>query len=131
MRYMLLMHGTQAEWQAHEGWARGDRDAHAAFFAALDAQLGDSGELVSGLGLAGPGEAKLVRAHAGCAPEVKTAPFAGGAPFLAAFWLVDCDDPARAVAIAARVSSAPGRAGAPLNAAVEVRPVMRAPGEEM
>ena len=42
-------------------------------------------------------------------------------PFVAAFWLVDCHDLARALEIAA---------GIPCHA-VEVRPVMRPPGEEM
>ena len=45
----------------------------------------------------------------------------GPAPFIAAYWLVDCDSLERALQIAARI---------PCHA-VEVRPVLRMPGEEM
>ena len=45
----------------------------------------------------------------------------GGSPFIAGFWLVDCFGIDRALEIAARI---------PCHA-VEVRPVLRAQGEEM
>ena len=50
--------------------------------------------------------------------------------FLAGFWIVDCDSMERAYAIAARVSSAPGKSGVPLRMPVEVRQVMSAPPVE-
>jgi hypothetical protein len=44
--------------------------------------------------------------------------------FLAGFWMVEVASPERAYEIAARVSAAPGRDGAPLNMPIEVRPVI-------
>jgi hypothetical protein len=51
--------------------------------------------------------------------------------FLAGFWIVDVDSPERAYAIAARISTAPGPGGKPLNMPIEVRPIMSAPPQEM
>jgi hypothetical protein len=131
MRYMLLMHGTRAAWRPFDTWAPGDVEAYTAWSQELDRRLGTSGELVSAAGLAGPAQAKLVRARAGAAPTVTAAVLDEDTEFLAACWTVDCDSLERAAAIAAWVSAAPGRGGSPLNAAVQIRPVLRAPGEEM
>jgi len=73
----------------------------AALMGHLAHQLLSSGELVS------------------CAQLLNRPP--GASPFIAAFWLVDCLGLDRALEIAARI---------PCHA-VEVRPVLRAPGEEM
>ena len=83
-----------------------------------------SGEFVDAQGLAGPEEALVVRANAHGAPEVTDGPFAEAKEFLAGFWIVDVANTARALAIAAEVSCAPGPDGKPLKMAVEVREVM-------
>jgi hypothetical protein len=130
MRYMLLMNATQADWQALGTLSPQDRKAHIAFMKDLDRRLRDAGELVSDDGLSGPAQARVVRARADGAPLVSDG-FPASKEFLAGYWVIDCHDPRRIVEIAALVSSAPGRGGAPLNFPVEVRPIMRAPGEEM
>jgi hypothetical protein len=99
---MLLPHQSPEDGRALAALAPEDTRAHHAFVAELDRQLRASGELIA----------------RGCAVR-------GG------YWLVDCPGMARAVEIAARLSAAPGAGGAPLNVAVEVRPVMRPRGEEM
>jgi hypothetical protein len=133
MRYMLLMHGPQALWRALGALPPADARAHRAFLQELERQLVESGELVerASEALGGPERAQLVRARGRGGPLVARAPFPEAQPFLAGYWIVDCDSPARAAAIAARLSAAPGPGGAPLDIAVEVRPVMSAPGEEM
>lgn len=131
MRYMLLQLGTLADWQVLGSLAAADREAHRAFLRDLDRQLLVAGELVRAIGLVGPEAGKIVRAQPGGTPAVTPARFGAGQEFLAGCWIVDCDSPARVTEIAARVSAAPGRAGVALDLPVEVRVVMRAPGEEM
>ena len=131
MRYMLLMTGTQAEWQALGALPREDLRAHLAFLrdsGLAAARVRGAGER-AGAGRAGAGQ--VVRARGGLAPAVSGAPFAPAREFLGAYWIVDCDSPARATEIAAQLSAAPGRGGGALNRAVEVRPVMRLPGEDV
>lgn len=131
MRYILLMQGTPADWRRFASLPAQDLAAHVAFTRQLDRELVASGELVSGLGLVGPLSAQLVQAQGAGAPLVSQGPFPAARAFVAGYWVVDCDSLERATEIAARLSAAPGRAGRPLNLAVELRPVMRAPGEEM
>ena len=57
-------------------------------------------------------------------------PFAEAKEFLAGYWIVDVDSPARAYEIAAGASAAPGKGGEPLNMPIEVREVMSAPPVE-
>jgi hypothetical protein len=47
--------------------------------------------------------------------------------FLVGYWIIDVETPQRAYEIAAEASAAPGRGGAPLKMAIEVRQVMSAP----
>jgi hypothetical protein len=128
---MLLLKRTQAEWRSFLAWPPQDLAAHALFMRDLDRELTATGELVSDHRLAGPEHAQVVRARSGNPPQITTAPFPDGRELLARCWVVDCETPARAIAIAAQVSAAPGRDGRPLDLAVEVRQVMTAPGEEM
>jgi hypothetical protein len=74
-----------------------------------------------------PSQARVVRAGKNGTPEVTDGPFAEAKEFLAGFWIVDVDSPERAYAIAGKASAAPGKGGAPLNMAIEVRQVLSAP----
>jgi hypothetical protein len=130
MKYMLMMHATRGkgDWAALN-WPPEDFKAHVDFMLRFNEELTASGELVGAEGLAGPGEAKVVRAQKGGAPAVTDGPFPEAKEFLAGFWIVDCESPERAYQIAARASAAPGPGGAPLNMPIEVRQVMSAPGD--
>ena len=132
MKFMLMMHAPRAGWKnAGIGtWPPQDIRAHIEFMIGLNKELKAAGEFVDAQGLAGPEEALVVRADARGGPEVTDGPFAEAKEFLAGFWIVDCDSKERAYAIAARVSSAPGKSGVPLRMPVEVRQVMSAPPVE-
>ena len=108
-----------------------DIKAHVAFMVELNRELAASGELVDSQGLAFPDDAKIVCARPNGAPAVTDGPFPEAKEFLAGYWIVDVEDEARAIAIAARVSTAPGRDGVPLNFPVQVRQVMCAPPVEL
>ncbi|HTE47729.1 MAG TPA: YciI family protein [Gemmatimonadaceae bacterium] len=129
MRYMLMMHAPSGngDWQVNN-WSPEDFKAHIAFMHSFNKELTNAGELVGAEGLASPAEAKVVRATKGTgAPVVTDGPFAESKEFLAGYWIVEVDRPERAYALAARVSAAPGRGGAPLNMPLEVRQVMSGP----
>jgi hypothetical protein len=127
MKYILMMNAPRGtgDWDIFK-WPPEDIQAHLAYWRRLNQQLRDAGELVSVEALAGPGDAKRVRADAnglpltdGVFPETKE--------FLAGYWIIDVDSAERAYAIAATASAAPGPGGKPLSIPLEVRQVMRSP----
>ena len=128
MKYMLMMHAPRGKggWQV-SNWSPEDLKTHIAFMMRFAKELGDAGELVGAEGLAGPDQARIVRAGKNGAPEVTDGPFPEAKEFLAGYWIVDVDSTERAYELAARASAAPGPGGKPLNMAIEVREVMSAP----
>ena len=132
MKFMLMMtapRGATGDYNA-SNWSPDDLKAHIGVMKRFNEELKHAGELVVAEGLASPGQARIVRAGKGGAPEVTDGPFAESAEFLAGYWIVDVESPQQAYAIAARASAAPGPGGAPLNLAIEVRQVMSAPTVE-
>ncbi len=129
MKYILMMNTMKAGHGVPE-WPVKDLQAHIAFMMSLNKELVERGELVSAEGLSFPDQAKLVRADKNGRP-ITDGVFPESKEFLAGFWIIDVDSPERAYAIAARISAAPGPAGAPLNMPIELRPVMSAPPKEM
>jgi hypothetical protein len=129
MKFMLMMHAPRAGWTtAGIGtWPPEDLKAHIGFMMRLNAELKAAGQFVGAEGLAGPEAARIVRALPNGEPSVTDGPFAETKEFLAGFWIVEVGSAEQAYAIAARASAAPGRGGAPLNMAIEVRQVMGAP----
>jgi hypothetical protein len=128
MRYMLMMHAPRGtgDWQVMN-WSPDDLKAHIGFMHQLNKELRDAGELVGAEGLAGPGEARVVRVGKNGLPAVTDGPFAESKEFLAGYWIVEVDSADRAYEIAAKASSAPGPGGKPLVIPIEVRQVMSAP----
>ena len=120
MKYMLMMNAPGKGPYQIGGWPKADIEAHMAFMMTLNKKLAEAGELVGGEGLTGPDQAKLVRAGQDGAP-ITDGVFPESKEFLAGYWIVDVENPARAYAIAAEASAAPGPGGAPLNMPIEVR----------
>ena len=129
MKYMLMMNTPGNGAYQIAGWPEQDIKAHIGFMIAFSKKLAAAGELVGGEGLAGPDQAKRVRAGAGGEP-ITDGVFPETKEFLAGYWIVDVDSPARAYAIAAEASAAPGKGGKPLNMPIEVRQVMSGPPPE-
>jgi hypothetical protein len=129
VKYMLMMHAPRTGWDtAGIGtWPPEDIKAHIGFMLRFNKELRETGELVGAEGLAGPEQARVVRAKKNGAPDVTDGPFAEAKEFLAGYWIVDVESPEEAYAIAARASAAPGKGGAPMNMPIEVRQVMSAP----
>jgi hypothetical protein len=131
MKYMLMMHAPKEGWTTAGigSWPQEDIHAHIQFMMELNKKLVASGEFAGAEGLAGPEEAKSVRARKDGTPDTD-GPFAESKEFLAGFWIVDVESTRRAYEIAAIASAAPGKGGAPLNMPIEVRQVMSGPCAE-
>jgi hypothetical protein len=129
MKYILMMNTPGGGPYQIANWPQKDIQAHIAFMMSLNKKLAEAGELVGAEGLAGPEQAKLVRAGKDGKP-VTDGVFPEAKEFLAGYWIVDVESPERAYEIAAEASAAPGQGGAPLNMAIEVRQVMSGPPKD-
>jgi hypothetical protein len=120
MKYMLMIYGNKDYWNS---FSEEDFAKIVVEHAAFDKEIRESGEYVSGEGLAFEDEAKVVRVRDG-AQVVTDGPYLESREFLGSFYMVDCETPERAYDLAARLPAA--RANG-----VEVWPVMGHAGEEM
>jgi hypothetical protein len=130
MKYILMMTGTKVGVDAYRAWPDKDVQAHFAFLNGLNKELRESGEFVATQPLAGPDEAKVVRAGKDGAP-ITDGVFPEAKEFLLGYWIVDVESPERAYEIAARLSAGPGPGGVPTNMPIEVRQIMTARTQEM
>lgn len=130
MKYMLLMYGSQQDYDALSGrmagakpaWSAQDFAAMGAFMESFSKELAESGELVDGQGLAAPVHARRVRLDAG-APVVTDGPYPETQEVLAGYWIVDCESFDRVTALAARLVGCPGPAGTLTGGHVDVRQI--------
>jgi hypothetical protein len=96
---MVLMYTKPAETKA---MSESDLDTVLRKHAALRAELTASGELVNGAGLAFPEDTRTVRLGTG-GPVAADGPFAPADEHVTAYYVLDCADRDRAVAIAERL----------------------------
>ena len=125
MKFILMMHAPRGtgDWDL-TNWRPEEIAAHMDFMKRFNKELHAAGQFVGVEGLAPPGQARVVRAGKGSAPEVTDGPFAESKEFLAGYWIVDVENAQEAYAIAGRASAAPGPGGVPLNIPIEVREVL-------
>jgi len=125
MKYILMMVGTKAGVDTYRAWSKKDIETHFAVLKRINKDLSEAGEFVATEGLAGPEQAKIVRAGKDGAP-VTDGVFPEAKEFLLGYWIVDVESPERAYEIAARISAGPGPGGVPTNMPIEVRQIMTA-----
>lgn len=130
MKYILMMNCPKNGYDSFGSWPKKDIQAHLGFMKTFSKQLTESGNWVSGEGLANPHEAKLVRAGKNGEP-ITDGVFPEAKEYLAGYWIIDVETPEQAYAIAARASAAPGPGGAPMNMPIEVRQVLSGPPEDL
>jgi hypothetical protein len=123
VKYMLMMSGTKADFDAYTKWSKKDLEANVAFMRAFSKDLKDSGVFVATEGLVFPDQAKLVRAAEDGTP-ITDGVFPESKEFLAGYWIVDVESPEEAYKIAARASAAPGAGGRAGTMPIEVRQVL-------
>lgn len=123
---MMMMHTPGRGAYGVSNWKPEELKAHIQFMHAFNAKLKSAGELVDAQGLAGPDQAKLVRAGSEGQP-LTDGVFPESKEFLAGYWIIEVDTPEQAYARAAQASMAPGPGGKPLHLTLELRQVMSAP----
>ncbi|KQX77966.1 MULTISPECIES: YciI family protein [Streptomyces] len=130
MKYLVMVQGSQADYEAMGGkasggspaWNEQDMQAMFAFMEEINNDLAESGELVDANGLAEPAKTLFVRAGADGRPVVSDGPYAETQEVLAGYWVLDCASPERVTEIAARIALCPQPAGAPAHPVV-IRPI--------
>ena len=126
-KYLLLKHYNGGP-EAHpncvpmDQWTPDEIAAHIEFQRHVCRMLEESGEFVDAQALAPAGT--YVRYGGPNAAPVTDGPFPEAKELIAGWYLVDVEDEKRAHEIAAYVSAAPGKGGAPIYEWIEVRPVM-------
>jgi hypothetical protein len=117
VKYLIMIYTNTEARRAWQAYSDADKKAGLDLYAALNADLVKSGEMIVSESLADPAEGKRVVVRDG---QLSTTdgPFAEVKEHLAGFYLVDCDSMDRAIEHAARIPEA-AAAGF-----VEVRPVL-------
>jgi hypothetical protein len=134
VKYMILLYGSQQDYEAMAGrpstdraWSAEDFATMGAFMERFNKGLVDSGELVETRGLMAPVHARRIQLQDGV-PLVTDGPYAETQEVLAGYWIVDCESFDRATEIAAGLSKCPGPeyAGASV---IDVRPIAESRNE--
>ena len=128
VKYMILLYGSQQDYDAMAGrssdrraWTSQEFAAMGAFMEKFNKELVDSGELVETRGLTAPAHARRIKLQAGV-PVVTDGPYAETEEVLAGYWIVECESFDRATEIAAGLSKTPGPAYAS-ESVIDVRPI--------
>ena len=129
MKYMIMTFGDASAWDtlglggSEATWSEEEVAEHFRSMSAFYAELAESGEMVTGFGLADPSHAMTVEIRDG-RPVASDGPYAEAKEVLAGFGVIDVDSHDRAVELAARFAAI-------VRAKVELRPVMGGAGQEM
>jgi hypothetical protein len=105
-------------------WDPADIKAHMNYYDALNKELMETGELVTGYALTEPRESTIVTSDGTNPPVLTDGPFAEYKELLAGFQIVDVESRERAIEIAAKVSAVPAPGGVPIQQPITVRQVM-------
>jgi hypothetical protein len=124
-RYLLgVTFEPGADESPMDEWKSEEITAHLDYYARLNRELAERGELVGQTILTGPDLAKIVRSDGNGRPVVTDGPFSEFKEWFAGFQIVDVESEARAIEIAAQVSAVPGPGGKPTQQPIHVRQVM-------
>lgn len=130
MKYLVMVQGTQADYEAMRGngsahspaWSEKDVQTMFAFMGQLNDELAESGELVDAQGLVEPARTRTVAAGEDGRPVISDGPYGETKELLAGYWVLDCASLDRVTEIATRVTQCPAPAGAPVYPVV-IRPI--------
>lgn len=134
MKFMIMLQGTQSDYDAMTGsasqdaptWTKDDLKAMVGFMRKLNEDLAASGELVEGQGLTAPTQARIVTADENGRPVFSNDGYGVGQEVLEGYWLLECESIERATDIAARIHTCPVPEGTASHPVI-VRPVQEEP----
>ncbi|MFD5482187.1 YciI family protein [Streptomyces hawaiiensis] len=136
MKYLVMVQGTQADYEAMRGkasanspaWSEEELQAMFAYMGAINNDLADTGELVDGQGLAEPAQTRHVTLGDDGKAVITDGPYGETKELLAGYWVLECESLERVTEIADRVARCPQPAGAP-DYPVVIRPIMDGSGD--
>lgn len=130
MKYMIMMCGSQRDFDSLATWSEADQAALHGFMAKWNNDLVESGEFVEARGLTAPVHARRISVRNGV-PVVTDGPYAETQEVLAGYTIVDCESFDRATEIAAVLANTPHPQTADLGRDwyVDVRPVVDEAGD--
>ncbi|WP_298560715.1 YciI family protein [Streptomyces luteogriseus] len=136
MKYLVMVQGTQADYEAMRGkasanspaWSEEELQTMFAYMGAINDDLSESGELVDGQGLAEPAQARHVTLGDDGKAVITDGPYGETKELLAGYWVLECENLERVTEIADRVARCPQPAGAP-DYPVVIRPIMDGSGD--
>ena len=129
MKYMIMLYGSQQDYDAMVGkatdkpaWTGEDFAAMGAFMAQWNNELVESGEFVDAKGLLEPLHSRRVTMQGGV-PVVTDGPYAEAQEVLAGYTIVECESFDRATEIAAKLAKCPPGPGGADGQYADVRPI--------
>ncbi|WP_367320880.1 YciI family protein [Streptomyces sp. HUAS ZL42] len=136
MKYLVMVQGTQAEYEGLAGrasehspaWTEQEVQAMYAYMSAINDDLSESGEFVDGQGLGEPARTRLVSLDADGKAVITDGPYSETKELLAGYWVLECESLERVTEIAERVARCPQPAGAE-NRPVVIRPIQDGAGD--
>ncbi|GIH28958.1 hypothetical protein Aph01nite_72680 [Acrocarpospora phusangensis] len=135
MKYMIMLYGSQRDYDAMSGqatggstWTPDDFAAMHAFMEKWNNDLVESGEFVDGRGLTAPVHARRISLRNGV-PVVTDGPYPETQEVLAGYTIVDCESFDRATEIAARLADTPHPADPDRTFFADVRPLVDGVGD--
>ncbi|MEU9629965.1 YciI family protein [Streptomyces luteogriseus] len=136
MKYLVMVQGTQADYEAMRGtasatspaWSEEELKTMFAYMGAINDDLSESGELVDGQGLAEPAQTRHVTLGDDGKAVITDGPYGETKELLAGYWVLECESLERVTEIAERVARCPQPAGAPDHPVV-IRPIMDGSGD--
>ncbi|MFF8937176.1 YciI family protein [Streptomyces paradoxus] len=136
MKYLVMVQGTQADYEAMRGkasehspaWSEEELQTMFAYMGAINDDLAETGELVDGQGLAEPAQTRHVTLGEDGKAVITDGPYSETKELLAGYWVLECENLERVTEIADRVARCPQPAGAP-DYPVVIRPIMDGSGD--
>jgi hypothetical protein len=136
MKYLVMVQGTQADYEAMRGkasahspaWSEEELQAMFAYMGAINDDLSETGEFVDGQGLAEPAQTRHVTLGDDGKAVITDGPYSETKELLAGYWVLECESLERVTEIAERVARCPQPAGAP-DYPVVIRPIMDGSGD--
>jgi len=136
MKYLVMVQGTQADYEGMRGkasphapaWSEPELQAMYAYMGAINDDLSETGELIDGQGLAEPARTRLVTLGEDGKTFVTDGPYSETKELMAGYWVLECESLERVTEIADRVTRCPGPEGL-TNYPVVIRPILDGAGD--